>query len=90
MAAQDFAALVGSGVLKDVEEAVVDSHRTLYESTGKPWSAPDAYRWLRYEDPDPVGRLAAGVRNLRKRGAAFDAEAVDKACFKASKTGYSN
>jgi hypothetical protein len=90
MAEHDFAELVASGVLKAVEDAVVDSHRRLYESTGKPWSAPDAYRWLRYEDPDPVGRLAAGVRKLRRRGAAFDAEAVDKACFKASKTGYSN
>jgi hypothetical protein len=90
MGSQDFAEVHSSGLLKDVEEVVVEGHRRLYESEGKPWSAPAAYRWLRYEDPDPVARLAAGVRKLRRSGATFDAEAVDKACFKASKTGYLN
>jgi hypothetical protein len=90
MAGQDFAEVLKAGLLKDAEGIVVKSHRRLYETEGKPWSPPVAYRWLRYEDPDPVARLAAGVRKLRRRGARFDAEAVDKACFKASKTGYSN
>ncbi|TMC80280.1 MAG: hypothetical protein E6I61_10955 [Chloroflexi bacterium] len=85
MEGQDFAGLVRSGLLKDVEEIVVDAHRRLYEARRKPWSPPTAYRWLRYEDPAPVTRLAEGVRKLRKRGAAFDAEAVDKACAKTPK-----
>ncbi len=53
-------------------------------------SRPDAYRWLRYEDPDPVARLAEGVSRLRKKGARFVAEAVDKACAKARKLGFLN
>jgi hypothetical protein len=85
MGGQDFAELHRSGLLKDVEEIVVDAHRRLYEAEGKPWSRPAAYHWLRYEDPAPVGRLADGVRRLRKRGASFDTEAVDKACAKAPK-----
>jgi len=87
MAAQDFAGLVRSGLLREVEEIVVDAHRRLYEAQGKPWSRPAAYRWLRYEDPAPVARLADGVRRLRKRGAAFDAEAVDKACARTPNRG---
>ena len=90
MEGQDIAGLLGSGLLKDVEEIVVDAHRRLYEAQGRPWSRPTAYRWLRYEDPDPVARLADGVRKLRKRGARFDAEAVDKACAKASEKGLLN
>jgi len=66
---------------------VVGAHRSINEEEGRPWSRPAAYRWLRYEDPAPVERLAEGVRRLRKRGAKFDARAVDKACAKASKAG---
>jgi len=90
MARQDFEPLHASGLLQDVEEIVVDSHRRLSEAKGRPWSRPAAYHWLRYEDPDPVGRLVDGVRRLRTRGAKFDAQAVDKACVKASKRGYLN
>jgi hypothetical protein len=78
---------VRSGLLREVEEIVVAAHRELWTKEGKPWSRPSAYRWLRYEDPAPVERLAEGVRRLRRRGAKFDAKAVDKACAKASKTG---
>ena len=85
MGSQDFADLLHSGLLRDVEEIVVDAHRRLYEAKGKPWARPATYRWLRYEDPAPVARLAGGVRRLRKRGASFDAEAVDKACARAPK-----
>lgn len=90
MARHDFEELHASGLLQEVEDIVVDSHRRLSESKGRPWSRPEAYHWLRYEDPDPVARLVDGVRRLRTRGAKFDAEAVDKACAKASKTGYLN
>ncbi len=86
MAGQDFARLVSSGLLRDVEELVVKA----YLSANPSASRPDAYRWLRYEDADPVARLASGVRRLRRRGVTFDAEAVDKACAKAPKSGLLN
>ena len=85
MAAQDFAGLIHSGLPREVEEIVVAAHRGMHESQGKAWSRPAAYRWLRYEDPVPVARLAEGVRRLRRGGATFDSEAVDKACARAPK-----
>lgn len=90
MAGQDFTDLQRSGLLTDVEEIVVESHRGLYAAQGRPWSRSAAYRWLRYEDPEPVQRLADGVRRLRRRAAKFDPDAVDKACARASKTGFLN
>jgi hypothetical protein len=90
MEQQEFAELERTGLLREVEEIVVESHRRLYESESRSWSRRVAYHWLRYEDPVPVARLADGVRRLRKSGAKFDAEAVDKACTKASKMGYLN
>ena len=86
MGAQDFATLVGAGLLRDVEQITIQA----YLATHPGASRPQAYHWLRYEDPDPIARLADGVRRLRKEGAKFDAEAVDKACAEASKLGYSN
>lgn len=81
-----FDQLVASGLLKDVEEIVVRGY--LEANPGA--SPPEAYRWLRYEDPDPVARLAEGFSRLRKKGARFDAEAVDKACAKARRLGLLN
>jgi len=86
MAGQDFAALVAGGTLKEVERAVVQAYLELHPGEGR----PAAYRWLHYEDLAPVDRLADGVRRLRKQGARFDPEAVDKACNRASKLGYLN
>ena len=80
MASQDFDRLVASGLLKEVEEVVVGA----YVGSHPGATRPDAYRWLRYEDPHPVARLAEGVRKLSAEGAAFDAQAVDKACTRAS------
>jgi hypothetical protein len=77
---------VDTGLLKDVEEIVVEAYLAQHPGA----SRPEAYRWLRYEDPEPVARLVEGVRRLRKKGAPFDAEAVDKACAKASKSGLLN
>jgi hypothetical protein len=88
MARQDFQLLVESGLLRHVEQIVVDGHRTLQESKGLAWSPPDAYTWLRYEDPEPVARLAEGVKKLRRRGVEFDAGAVDKACAEAVRKGF--
>jgi hypothetical protein len=90
MAGQDFHLLVESGLLVQVEQIVVDGHRSLNESTGLPWSPALAYRWLRYEDPMPVARLLDGVKRLRRRGVEFDADAVDKACVEAGKWGFLN
>lgn len=80
MAGQDFDDLVATGLLKDVEEIVVAAYISVHPDA----SRPDAYRRLRYEDPDPVGRLAEGVKDLRRSGAKFDPVAVDKACARAS------
>ena len=82
--------MVESGLLRDVETVVVAAHRGAALKDGKSWREPDAYRWLRYENADPVSRLDEGVQKLRRRGAEFDAEAVDKACAKASKAGFLN
>ena len=78
------------GLVRIVEAIVVDAHRQLYLLQGRPWSQPIAYRWLRYEDPLPVARLLEGVKKLRRRGAIFDAEAVEKACTEAGKDGFLN
>lgn len=90
MTRQSFASLVESGLLHRVEQIVVDSHRGLYEAQGRPWSKPGAYSWLHYEDPMPVERLLDGTRKLRRRGARFDADAVEKACNEASNRGFLN
>jgi len=78
------------GLVHIVEAIVVEAHRQLYVLQCRPWSQPLAYRWLRYEDPLPVARLLEGVKKLRRRGAIFDAEAVEKACTEAGKNGFLN
>ena len=88
MGHQDFDVLVKSGLLTQVEEIVVDAHRDLYQAEGKDWSRPIAYRWLQYEDPMPVQRLAEATKKLRRRGARFDPEAVEKACANGAQTGF--
>ena len=90
MTRQSFANLVESGLLHQVEQIVIESHRGLYEAEGRPWSKPAAYRWLRYEDPMPVSRLLEGTKKLRRRDAQFDADAVEKACNQASNWGFLN
>ena len=86
MAGQDFDSLVAGGLLREVEEIVVQA----YLESNPRASRAEAYRWIHYEDPDPVARLSDAVRKLGTEGARFDAEAVDKACAEASKLGYSN
>ena len=90
MARQEFHVLVESGLLRQVEEVVIDAHRNLYLAEGKEWSPPIAYRWLRYEDPMPVERLLEGTNRLLRRGAEFKSDAVEKACQEASNTGFLN
>ena len=91
MAQQEFSRLSAGepSLLRQVEEIVVEAHRQLYETQGRSWSKPVAYRWLRFEDPMPVARLSDGVRKLRRRAARFNPDAVEKACTEAAKLGYS-
>jgi hypothetical protein len=90
MAGEDFQLLVESGLLRQVEEVVVEAHHSLYLAEGKEWSSPLAYRWLHYEDPMPVERLLDGTKRLRRRGAEFNRDAVEKACQEASNRGFLN
>jgi hypothetical protein len=91
MALQDFATLSAGepSLLRQVEEIVVETHRRLYESEGRAWSKPVAYRWLRFENPLPVARLQDGLKQLRERAAEIDPDAVDKVCKDAAKHGFS-
>jgi hypothetical protein len=91
MATQDFAKISAGepSLLRQVEELVIDSHRRLYEREGRAWSKAIAYRWLRFEDPTPVARLQDGLKELRRRAAEIDPDAVDKVCKDAAKGGFS-
>jgi hypothetical protein len=90
MAGREFSEIVAGGLLRDVELIVVESHGRLWRARGWDWAPPVAYRWLRYEDPAPVLRLAEGVRKLRRMGADFDPRAVEKTCEKAARGGFLN
>lgn len=90
MERQEFSVLAESGLLEQVEQIVVEGHRALSESEGLAWTPPMAYRWLHYEDPEPVSRLLDGTKRLRERGVEFDADAVEKACAEASQKGFLN
>jgi len=91
MARQDFIKISRGdpSLLRQAEEIVIETHHRLYETEGKAWSKPIAYRWLRFEDPMPVTRLQEGVKELRRRGAAFDPDAVEKVGQEARKDGFS-
>jgi hypothetical protein len=73
MAEQDFGR-IHAELLPELERLVVAEHAALHRDlAGEAWSPPSAYRWIRYEDPDPVGRLAEATRRLGeawKRAAA--------------------
>ena len=64
MRAQPFES-VSSELLTGVERLVVEEHRVLFgEVLGGAWSPPVAYRWIRYEDPDPIGQLILATERL--------------------------
>ena len=48
-------------LLPAIEDLVLVGHRSRYPEG---WSRPAAYRWMRYENPDPIGRLAAAAEIL--------------------------
>lgn len=86
MRRQPFQDVAASGLLEAVEGLVVAEHRALFEGVfGRPWQPADAYRWMRYESPDPIGALIlAGDRmdglwrearvGLQERMQAYGAE----------------
>jgi enoyl-CoA hydratase/carnithine racemase len=64
MREQDFE-LVRGELLTQLEQLVVAEHGALHAALlGERWSPPAAYRWIRYEDPDPVARLIEASRRL--------------------------
>ena len=91
MAGQEFVTISQGepSLLRQVEEIVIESHRRLYQREGREWSKAMAYRWLRFEDPMPVARLQDGLKQLGRRAAGIDPDAVDKVCKDAVKHGCS-
>jgi hypothetical protein len=66
MREQDFE-LIRADLLPEVERLVVAEHAALHrDMAGEDWSPPGAYRWIRYESPDPVGQLVAATHRLRE------------------------
>jgi uncharacterized damage-inducible protein DinB len=54
-------------LLRTVEHVVLQNHRLLHEEfMGESWSAPSAYRWMRYENPDPVSQLIEATNSLER------------------------
>jgi hypothetical protein len=54
-------------LLRTAEHVVVRDHALLFgELAGGGWTVPKAYRWIRYEDPDPAARLADAGRRLER------------------------
>jgi hypothetical protein len=67
MREQDFE-LVRGDLLAELERLVVAEHTALHAGLlGERWSPPRAYRWIRYEDPDPIGRLIEASGRLAAR-----------------------
>jgi hypothetical protein len=101
---QDFERVRGA-LLTELERLVVAEHAALHAGLlGERWSPPSAYRWIRYEDPDPIarlidasGRLAAGwasaseARGFAAVRSGFEAEEasrLDRALRMARALGY--
>jgi len=73
---------VSGSVLVALETVVVEEHRVLFgEVLGEAWSPPAAYRWIRYEDPDPIGRLIAASERLEALWAAHPEAGEARARF---------
>ncbi len=52
-------------LLESVERLLIAEHAAIHRDLlGEPWSPPHAYRWMRYESPDPIAQLIAAARRL--------------------------
>lgn len=67
MAVQPFERMVEGAdpLLAMAEGVVVDAHRRWRQDLlNETWTVASAYRWLHFEDPEPVRRLIDGVDRL--------------------------
>jgi hypothetical protein len=72
-------------LLTELERMVVAEHAALHSGLlGERWSPPSAYRWIRYEDPDPIARLIAASGRL----AGEWAEAADQPGFATARSAF--
>ena len=90
MARQPFERMVEGGdpLLPRAERLVVEAHRRGREALGQEaWTPAAAYRWLRFEDPDPIRRLIDGVDRLSPV-AEVDEHALELVIERAAGIGY--
>ena len=86
MAAQDFER-VREHLLPLVEQIVVEDYAAVFDDP----SRPNAYHWIRYEDPDPIGRLHWATRRLAAESGTKsppDADGLEEAIEVAQRLGY--
>ena len=91
MRRQSFESMIAGepSLLRLVEKAIIDAHRRRYALDGRVWTEPAAYRWLRYEDPDPIARLTDGLIRIVAEGGEVDAGLAGRAVASARELGYS-
>jgi hypothetical protein len=84
MRGQDFGQVRGE-LLETLEGLLVLEHAAVHRDLlGEEWSPPRAYRWMRYESPDPVGQLLLATRLLAEEWAA----AAGRPAFPAVRAGF--
>lgn len=72
--------LAHGSILRTLEHVVVENHRLLHEELlQQPWSPAAAYRWIRYENPDPTSQLEQATNSLARLWKAAWASRRDEA-----------